>query len=577
MKKISTIIVMLFAVMNGKAQICFDVKQIGGTGIDRCSSSAIDGAGNLYISGVFSGTVDFDPGPGIVSRTSNGDFDAYLCKFNAPGNLVWVRTWGGPNMDRADGLALDKFNHIYVCGPYQGTVDFDPGPSTDIHTSHAGTMNNPYISMFDTAGNFIWVRTWGTINGGSEAYSCATDKFGNVYAVGDFHDHPGVAIDFDPGIGVDNHYISGIDSSLNFDAWLVKYDSSGNYLWGKNWGGDLYDDGPSVAVDDGGVYDAGMFMSHNADFDPDLTATDIHSSHGDIDAFVNKFDLNGHHLWTRTWGGTGADDAGHIIADNAGHIYIAGYFADTVDFNPGPGVFNLIANPGIDDIYISKLDTAGNFIWAKSMGGTGEDKAFPLTSDGNGSLYMSGIFSGTADFDPGPGVYNLNSAGGYDIFICKLDTAGNMIWAKSMGGSGDDRGNTISVANNGDIYLAGDFSATADLDPETSTYYLTSAGNTDIFIEKLFVCPTSVDENINRTNSLMITPNPASDKAVISVLHESKTNPLITIYNMQGETIFNSILNGSQIQIDVSRYQKGIYLVKAVWESKVISTKFIVN
>jgi len=568
---------MMFSIINGNAQICFDVKQIGGTGTDRFSASAIDSAGNLYFSGVFSGTVDFDPGPGINSLTSNGDLDAYLCKFNAGGNLLWVRSWGSAGMDRADGLTLDKFDHIYVCGPYQGTVDFDPGTGTDIHTSHAGSMNNPYISRFDTAGNFIWVRTWGTINGGSEAYSCTTDKFGNIYAAGDFHDHPGVAIDFDPGAGVDNHFINGADSSINFDAWLVKYDSLGNYQWGRNWGGDSYDDGPSVAVDDGGVYDAGMFMSQNVDFDPDPTTADIHSSNGNIDAFVNKFDLNGNHIWTGTWGGTGADDVGLIITDNAGHIYMAGYFADTVDFNPGEGIFNLIANPGIDDIYLSKMDTSGNFIWAKGMGGSGEDKAFPITADGNGNLYFSGIFSDTADFDPGPGVYNLYSAGGYDIFIGKSDTSGNMIWAKSMGGSGDDRGNAICIDNDGIIHLGGDFSTTADLNPEAGTYYLTSAGNTDIFIEKLFDCPAYVDENISSPGCLLISPNPACDYAVIRVLSASKANPLLTIYNMRGEAIFHSIVNGNQMQIDVCDFQRGIYFVNVAWDTKVVSAKIIVN
>ena len=579
MKTLIFTTVMMLAVYSAEAQLCFDVKQIGGTGNDRCSSSAIDAAGNLYISGVFSGTVDFDPGPGVDTRISNGNFDAYLCKFSTLGNLVWARTWGGSNMDRADGLALNKFNQIYVCGPYQSTVDFDPGIGTDIHTSNAGSMNNPYISMFDTAGNFIWVRTWGTINGGSEAYSCATDKFGNVYAVGDFHDQPGVAIDFDPGINVDNHFINGIDSSLNFDAWLVKYDSMGNYQWGKNWGGDLYDDGPTVAVDDGGVYDAGMFMSQNADFDPDSVATDIHSSHGYIDVFINKFDLNGNHIWTRTWGGTGADDAGHILADNAGHIYIAGYFADTVDFDPGAGVFNLIGNTGIDDIFISKLDTSGNFIWAESMGGTGEDKAFPLTSDVNGDLYFSGIFSDTADFDPDSGVYNLYSAGGYDIYICKLDTDGDMIWAKSMGGSGDDRGSTISVANNGDIYLGGDFSATADLDPENSTYYLSSAGGTDIYINKIYDCSTVNINELDASESLSVQPNPANDNVNIKITSSSSTNnSVVNIYNMQGLLILHSEINNAmQKQINIQDIPSGVYIVKVIVENSIATAKLIKN
>jgi hypothetical protein len=491
------------------SQTKFNVKQIGGSGDDLGSTLAVDSFGNLFVAGNFSGSVDFDPGSGVDLHTSNGSSDIFLCKFDSAGNFLWAKTWGGPAMDRASGIAVDKWNNVYVAGPYQGTVDFDPGPGVDNHTSNAGTMNNPFIAKFDNNGNFRWARTWGG-KVGAEAYSCATDKNGNAYAVGDFSETAGVAVDFDPGPGVDNHYCNGA-----FDAWIVKYDSSGNYVWGRTWGGAGYDDGPSVAVDDGGVYDAGMFASQNCNFAQGV-GTDLHSSNGDIDVFINKFDLNGNHIWTRTWGGKGGDDAGKIIADQKGHIYIVGYYADTVDFDPGPGVRTLNSAGGISDVFLSKFDTAGNFIWAKSFGGPGEDKGFGLARDQAENLYLAGYFTSTGNFNPGPGTFNLTSAGGYDVFVSKLDSSGSFIWAKRFGGSGDDIAISCELDASNNLFIVGGFNGTANFDPGAGTYNLTSNGSRDIFIEKFYsaASATSVAGRMTTEPSGFVLeqsyPNPAN-------------------------------------------------------------------
>ena len=113
-----------------------------------------------------------------------------------------------------------------------------------------------------------------------------------------------------------------------------------------------------------------------------------------------------------------------------------GSFQGTADFDPGAGTFNL-TSAGDYDIFISKLDSSGNFVWAKSLGGTGYDVSYGIALDSGGNVYTTGSFSGTVDFDPGAGTFNLTSAGTGDIFVSKLDSNGNFVWARSLGGTSD--------------------------------------------------------------------------------------------------------------------------------------------
>jgi hypothetical protein len=143
--------------------------------------------------------------------------------------------------------------------------------------------------------------------------------------------------------------------------------------------------------------------------------------------------------WTIGIGGIGTDAVGvSNITSAGGDIYTTGYFSATVDFNPSIGVFNL-NSVGNEDIFITKLDASGNFLWAKSIGGPFDDRVRCIATDNSGNIYITGDFlSPTVDFDPGAGVFNLNSIGAYDIFIVKLDSSGNFLWAKTIGGTDFD-------------------------------------------------------------------------------------------------------------------------------------------
>src|SRR6185436_9596972 len=147
--------------------------------------------------------------------------------------------------------------------------------------------------------------------------------------------------------------------------------------------------------------------------------------------------------WARSMGGTGVDFGHAIAVDNAGNVYSTGLFANTGDFDPGPGVFNL-TSAGSWDIYIQKLDAAGIFQWAKRVGAAGDDRGLAIATDG-ANVYLTGMFSLTVDFDPGAGTVNLTSAGTVDVFVMKVNASGNFVWANRFGGTGDDHGNSIAL------------------------------------------------------------------------------------------------------------------------------------
>jgi hypothetical protein len=140
-----------------------------------------------------------------------------------------------------------------------------------------------------------------------------------------------------------------------------------------------------------------------------------------------------------------------------------GAFFNTVDFDPGTGVANLTA-AGQSDIFISKLDASGNFLWARRIGGANPDLGQALALDAAGNVYVTGRFEGVVDFDPGAPVINLASSNA-DVFVLKLDAGGNLVWAANVNGSGFDVGNAMAVDADGHVLIAGNFSATADFDP----------------------------------------------------------------------------------------------------------------
>jgi hypothetical protein len=454
------------------------VSVFGGASNEEARAMTLDRSGNIYSTGFFAGTVDFDPGDGIANLTSLGFNDIFILKLNSDGNFLWVKHLSGTNSEAAASIAIDKDGNVITSGNFAGTVDFDPGSTVANLTSNGD--DDVFISKLDSSGNYIWAKSFGG-SGRDSGINVAVDSNGNICVTGIYT----ATIDFDPGAGIVN-----LTSLGELDVFISKFDSSGSFVWGNGRGGEGREVGQGAAFDsNGNVYSLGYF-NQTVDFNPGDGTANLVSSGGN-DLFISKFDSAGIFLWAQRIGSNGADGGASITFDSTGNIVFTGYFTGTVDFDPSVGVANLTSAVSSEN-FISKFDTSGNYLWAKRIGGSGADRGVNIALDGTGNIYSTGYFNGTVDFDSSDGIANLTSAGGTDIFISKFNSSGNYLWAKRVGSSGADRGVNIAVDGGGNSYSSGYFSRTSgdltvstDFDPGDGVANFISTGGYDVYILKL--------------------------------------------------------------------------------------------
>lgn len=173
-----------------------------------------------------------------------------------------------------------------------------------------------------------------------------------------------------------------------------------------------------------------------------------------------------------------------IKTDDSGNVYTCGTFYGTQDFDPGPSVFNLVSN-GDGDIFISKFNSSGKLLWAKSIGGVSSDQFTSVALDSSSNIHIVGMYRSSVDFDPGAGSFVLSSGVYGSLFVLKLDHNGDFIWARSFDGDGYNIPRDITVDHSGNVYTVGDMGTKIDFDPGPGSYILESNGNFDIFISKL--------------------------------------------------------------------------------------------
>lgn len=463
-------------------------------------SIARDHAGNLYVTGSFSGTVDFDPGVGIYNLISTGIVDMFVAKYDVSGNLVWAKRIGGNFQVEGFKIAVGVSGDVYTSGYYFDTVDFDPGPGVykkvSATNSVIGANFNIYICKLSNDGDFVWVKTMG-ITSSSQVNDLVLDKSDNIYITGFFNSgwddnfDPINEMDFDPGPAV--HNLTKIRQDM-LDVYIAKYDSAGNYVWAKNIGSTdgLNLGANTISLDtSGNIFITGGF-DHTVDFDPGAAVHNL-TGVGESDMYVLKLNNNGDYIWAKNVGATGRCDSYSAATDISGNIYITGRFTDVIDFDPGTSVYNLMSL-GTSSVFVEKLSANGDFIWAKHMlgsfnnGGVGRS----IAVDDSRNVYLTGEFSDIMDFDPGSGTYNLQAValtGRSNSFIAKLNTTGNFVWAGLLGGTFSS-GNSLQIDRSGNVYTTGMFSDQGDFDPNSGTYTLTTNGM-GMYVHKLICGDTS--------------------------------------------------------------------------------------
>lgn len=386
------------------------VKKFGSTGSDSGRGLVLDQQNNLYLSGSYSGTVDFDSGPGVISLTSAGSTDIFVVKMDTAGNCIWARSAGGTALDIGLSVNVDPMGNVICGGFFGGTADFEPGAGITNLVS-AGS-DDAFVWKLDANGSFQWAKKIGGA-GDDEAWSVCTDVSGNIYHTGWFE---GMA-DLDPGAAIQNFTSAGQE-----EGYLQKLDPSGNLIWVYAFGDIDSDKGNWVERDiDGNILVTGFF-SGTVDFDPGPMDFQLTSIGLTTSVFVQKLDPSGNFLWAKAIDGPGFEAGTCIRADDFANVYVSGNYQLTMDADPGPGIANLTAFAFGHDLFVEKFDANGDFEWAITLGDFHADKSWAHAVDLDGNVYTVGSFyHDTMDFDFGPGEYILGlSSSVTNLYVEKI-------------------------------------------------------------------------------------------------------------------------------------------------------------
>ncbi len=389
------------------------VVQIGGIGREMVKGIALDDNNNIYITGSFEGTVDFDPGVATVSATANGRQDMFISKFSSTGTLIWNKhiVSTAQSVVETYSIAIDISGDVLTTGVLKGSADFNPAAGNS--TLSSNSLEDFFILKLTTDGNYLWAHSFS--NGdltatGTCGRSITTDKNKNVYIGGNFSGK----IDFNPGGNIDT-----LRSDGNSDAFLLKLSRNGEFVWVNKMGGIDNDILTSLVVTDSlNIYCTGYF-SGTADFDPSSAIVSF-TALGDEDVFIVKFNEQGLYLWAKKTGSQYGDQPLSLMVDPLANVYAGGYFSGNIDFDPGAGIASY-ASLGFKDAFILKLTASGNFAWAKTIGSIYNEQIQSIYVNNAGSVFSTGYFMGGPDFNPEAGTFTLSSINSSsDVFVQKL-------------------------------------------------------------------------------------------------------------------------------------------------------------
>ncbi len=458
----------------GQAQQVAWATAIGGAGYEEARGIAVAQDGRIYVTGEFEGTADFAAGDEVSTKTSAGLSDAFLACYTNNGRLDHVVAFAGLAKSQGYGVALAPNGTVYTTGIFTGTVDLDPGPGTAAFTS--GGLYDAYLCALDPEGNLLWAGAIGG-PGNEETRSVTTDAAGNLYIAGEMHG----AFDADPGPGV--HTVGELGS---FDAFVAKYTPDGTLLWAHALGGPgddrAYD---AVTRPDGGVCVTGYFAG-SVDLDPGPDSLIVSAPGQWSDAFLVCYAADGGLLWGTAMGGVGTDIGRGLALDAAGNVAITGRFARTAYFPHALGMDSVVcAGPtGDADLFLAKYDGSGGLLWVKSVGGPEENMPRGVATDREGNILVTGRTRGTVDLDPGVGEAMHTANGEFDAFLGKYDPQGEFIWGFTAGGTFHTRGLNVATDAVGSAYLTGWLSLPMDVDPGADTLLLVSHGGVDAYVAK---------------------------------------------------------------------------------------------
>lgn len=457
---------------------------------------AADGDGNSYVTGSFFGKCSF----GDFELNAEGR-DIYLTKYDAQGKALWAKRAGGKADDFGNAVAVDGEGNCFLAGSFGLTVSFGTESVT------AKGQHDIFVAKYDTKGDLLWCKQAGGYYD-DHAMAISLDKAGNSYVAGYFKD----TIWFSP----DAMLATGKGISA-LGMFLAKYDSKGKFLWAKQMGGVNYqtqNEGLAIATDRSGMTYVTGYYQIEATFEEKKLA-----NRGTFALFTAKYDSDGKVLWVQSSSTNASSVIGKGIAlDKKGNCYVSGTFTSSATFDT---ITAISRNLGFPDIFLAKYNSNGTIIWVRTSGGFGAKSLYAGAVDDDGNPYLIGTFRDTAAF----GNITLTGAGMENIFLVKYDPSGEVQWGKQMGRHGMLLGKSLSLDDDGNVFITGNFTDTADF----GKAHLRAKENTqDVFIAKL--SPVSI------VKEKKLPEVPSAEFEFISFDHESGSRNATAKFSIPGSS-----------------------------------------
>lgn len=530
----------------------------GSTADEQVNALASDAAGNVYATGSFRNTVDFDPQSGTSNLTAN-NADVFILKLNNAGGLEWAKRIGassGSAPEFGQCIALDPAGNIYVAGQLGiSTVDMDPGPGT-FDLTGTGSYD-AFVLKLDAAGDFVWAKQ---IAGPQDELPIAmvVDDAGSVHLCGRFS---GTGVDFDPGAGT-----LLLNSAGGWDNFVMKLDPAGDLAWATSMGSAEPDLEEALGIDvdaAGHVYTTGVFAG-TVDFDPGPGTVNLTSVEY-LDIYIQKLASNGQLVWARSIGGNVNQRADAIVLDEYANLLLAGaYPAAATDFDPNAGVETHSAWPS--DLFVLKLDSASNFQWVRTMGETTnqQSRAFDIATDEDGSASVCGTIWGSMDCDPGPDTLTLTSAGGSDVLVFKLNAGGDLQWATTMLGAGLENASAIALGDAGGVYVSANYpSEQLSFGGITLNNVGGGSSTTDMVIARMDSTDLSTDvlsNTVMRAPGATVYPVPFSDELMVP---GTSANGELLLLDATGRAVLRVRTTEGLTRLNTMALAPGPYMLRA--------------
>lgn len=421
-------------------------QRFGDGAAELAYAAAVDGQGNVGLTGYFAGDIQF----GNDSHTSVEGSDAFVAKLNDDGSLAWSQAFGGTDNQYGRSVAFDSSGNLVVAGHFLGTIHID-----DSDEIAAGT--DLFVTKLDPDGAVAWSRVFGATSS-QQAFDVAIDRTGGnaIVVVGRFQGE----LPFEG---------TTLSSVGNIDLFVAKLDSAGAVQWAVQHGDNALEQAAAaVAVGpDSSVVLAGV-LNGSASF-----GTDILTSSGGKDVLVAKLDATGVPRWARSYGDGQNQEAHAVAVDSNGTVFVAGYFEGTLECTGPP-----VVSTGQPDAFVLGLAADGTCLWARQMGNEGATQVGRSLAVGpGGTVFAAGRFGGSVDFGRGP----VSCGGDEDLFLIQLADDGTTLHDDCFGTSGNHDPYGLAASGGGEVIMAGSLGGSVDF----GGGLLTTAGDSDVFVTKL--------------------------------------------------------------------------------------------